>query len=187
MIDIDTPAASVQIGALPEDPHALARTILDHQDPDYAVQVYEALRLGVAPSFTDVLTGVVSGYTPPPEPDPTTFSDLQLDIVRHLERVKRRQTQEHDDIESANPRLHARIYPRDFDGGVHFQHLRPYWRPEDLGGDMTPSRRVSISRSLRRLEERGIVDRFPGPGGRRSVRVNLTPDGEKLARRLVNE
>ncbi len=47
MVDIDTPAASGQIGALP-------------QDPDYAVQVYEALRLGVAPSFTDVLTGTVS-------------------------------------------------------------------------------------------------------------------------------
>lgn len=170
MVDINHPTAPGQIVALPEDPYALARTILDHHDPDYAVRVYEALERVVAPSVMDVLAEMCRGYMPPPDPDPTTFSDLQLDIVRHIYREEQAIKQEYD----AGLRRSERWW-----------HV--LWRPEDLGGDMTPSRHASISRSLRRLAERRIVYRWPGPSGRRSVSVNLTPDGTKLAKRLANE
>lgn len=155
---------------LSADPNALVRAMIDHHDPEYAHEVFAALKRELEPSAMDILASLASGYTPRPAPDPANFSEQQREIVRHIYRETQTAKEEHD----AGFRKGDRWW-------------RAWWSPNQLGGEMTPSRRASISRALRRLEEREIVSRWQGPGGRRSVSVTLTTEGTKLAERLINE
>ncbi len=155
---------------LSADPNALVRALIDHHDPEYAHEVFAALKRELAPSAMDTLASLGSGYTPRPAPDPASFSEQQREIVLHIFREEQVAKEERD----AGLRK-----------GDRWWHV--WWSPNQLGGEMTPSRRASISRALRRLEERKIVYRWQGPGGRRSISVNLNTEGTKLAERLVNE
>jgi len=170
---------------LSADPNALVRALIDHHDPEYAHEVFAALKRELAPSAMDILASLASG-TPRPGPDPASFSEQQREIVRHIYLDAQKRFQELEEYGS-NGRVFPPIYDPDLGWTSDLRYLRPYWRPEDLGGEITPSRRASISRALKRLEERDIVWRIPGPGGRRTVQVRLTIDGDKLAKRLLNE
>jgi hypothetical protein len=51
---------------------------------------------------------------------------------------------------------------------------------------LTPAQRASVSRTLRRLEQRGLVVRINFQGeGHRTTHVELTEEGAKIARGLV--
>ncbi len=154
---------------------------------DDRCQPRESLDQGNPMSVTDVLQSVIDTHRDNPRrPDPVTFSEQQREIVRHIYFAKSKRFQELEEYGS-----NGKVFPPIYNPGVGWttdlRYLQPYWRPEDLGGEMTPSRRASISRALKRLEEREIVRRIPGPGGRRTVRVRLTIAGDKLAKRLINE
>ncbi len=59
------------------------------------------------------------------------------------------------------------------------------WRPNRIYLDLTPSNRAAISRSIRRMEERGLLYRLNHcTEGRRTTCVRLTPDGRHIAKRL---
>jgi hypothetical protein len=45
--------------------------------------------------------------------------------------------------------------------------------------------RTDASRSLRRLEQRGLVERIPFDGSQRTRLVRFTPRGRKVGRRLT--
>jgi DNA-binding HxlR family transcriptional regulator len=46
-------------------------------------------------------------------------------------------------------------------------------------------RRASFSRTLSRLEHRGLITRHKGEKGRRTIRVALTPQGRRVAEAIT--
>jgi hypothetical protein len=61
------------------------------------------------------------------------------------------------------------------------------WRPSTGDARWTPSQRSAWSRSLRRLEQRGLVLRrnWRNPHGRRTTHIVLSQDGEAVAQWLI--
>ncbi len=63
------------------------------------------------------------------------------------------------------------------------------WKPSQVWTktELTPSHRAAMSRSLRRMEERGLLHRLNDwTGRRRTTCVRLTPEGRRVARQLSN-
>ena len=59
------------------------------------------------------------------------------------------------------------------------------WRPSRIYRDLTRSDRAAISRSIRRMEERGLLYRLNDwSGKRRTTHVRLTPAGRHIGKRL---
>jgi hypothetical protein len=163
--------ASTETITLPADPEALAKAIVERFGKQELWEIANTiLEAAPLPTMADVLKEMTKGRTLPPAPDPATFSEQQLKIVRALWNA-------------------AKCQKREFDSGMinpdHYWHLRPYWSGL-MGDEITPSQRASVSRALRRLEDRGIVQRWAGPGGRRTVQASLTTAGKRLAERLIN-
>jgi hypothetical protein len=71
-----------------------------------------------------------------------------------------------------------------YDGGMDWQPTRIFASLEDRV--RTPAFRADISRSLRRLEQRGLLTRFPREAEHPhyTYRVKLTPRGLTLAKRI---
>lgn len=183
MITAETEASAKTI-TLPADPDALARAIIEHHDPDYAVQVYAAIKREVRPAWTDVLAQL-GDYTPPPMPDPDAepeggwnddagkgLSDLQQHIMEHLWSVTQ---------------LREYRYPPQYRNEVP-AHVP--WHPKQFYRTDTASERAVTSRALRRLYDRGLVGLWGNLFGASSVRfragtVTLTAEGRRHARRTM--
>jgi hypothetical protein len=61
------------------------------------------------------------------------------------------------------------------------------WKPGAGDPDWTPAKRAACSRSVKRLERRGLVRRrnWRNPRGRRTTHIALSPAGEAMAHRLA--
>lgn len=57
------------------------------------------------------------------------------------------------------------------------------WSPNELYSDLTPSNRAALSRALRRLRDRGLVESYGYTN--RTLSVSLTAEGRRAARRRL--
>jgi hypothetical protein len=182
MITTETEASAETI-TLPADPDALARVIIEHHDPEYAHEVFAALKRELAPSAMDTLASLASGSTPPPMPDPNAepecgwnddagkgLSDLQQHIMEHLWSVTQ---------------LREYRYPPKHPADVP---VRAPWHPDRVYRTDTASERAVTSRALRRLYDRGLVVLWGNVGGVRfrTDTISLTAEGRRHARRTMN-
>jgi hypothetical protein len=109
------------------------------------------------------------------------LSQTQKAILRLLGGWER-ETDDWMILNPTHPNLDAvKVYR---DEGMDWQPNR--WRREASGSEPTATYRADMSRALRRLEQRALVERFPmredRPG--RTFRVKLTPRGRKIEKRL---
>lgn len=163
----------------PADPEALGRAIVERYDVYDLNTIVRPLDEALQAHVREMLEMVLEDHKntpPPPAPDPDDFSELQREIVVHIWKQDERLSEEI-----------AALPPDDWYRG-HLERRGVRWDPNTLDGDLTPSKRVSISRALRRLQHRGIVSREndTGRGGNRTTRVELTDIGRLLAARLTS-
>ena len=55
------------------------------------------------------------------------------------------------------------------------------WQPNTVKGSRENAGRASVSRTLSRLERRGLITRIKGAKSARTLRVNLTNEGRRVA------